>query len=250
MTQLLKLPSCPLNRCRKFLREVPEHVALQAIDEFMAAERHNIRKVSAYFMVRCYWLFAICFHVHKAVSHYLCSTCCMRGARLWYVLSARGRIVICDVCAGQDCGMCCMREARLWYMLYARARSSMCYMREARLWGVLYAQGKAAVRDVCAGQDCGVQYARGKTMVCAVYAGQGYSMCCMRGTGLVCAICAGRDCGMCRTRGAGRLCVRYARGRAVVCAVCAGQDCADLVLSEYASHAAAGDTRCLIYQFP
>lgn len=38
------------DRCRKFLREVPEHVALQAIDEFMAAERHNIRKVSAYFM--------------------------------------------------------------------------------------------------------------------------------------------------------------------------------------------------------
>ncbi|CAM9264262.1 unnamed protein product [Laminaria digitata] len=38
------------DRCRKFLREVPEHVALQAIDEFMAADRHNIRKVSAYFM--------------------------------------------------------------------------------------------------------------------------------------------------------------------------------------------------------
>ena len=40
-----------VNRCRKFLREVPEHVALQAIDEFMATERKNIRKVSAYFMV-------------------------------------------------------------------------------------------------------------------------------------------------------------------------------------------------------
>lgn len=38
-------------RCRKFLREVPEHIALQAVDEFMATERKNIRKVSAYFMV-------------------------------------------------------------------------------------------------------------------------------------------------------------------------------------------------------
>ena len=39
------------NRCRKFLREVPEHIALQAIEEFMATDRKNIRKVSAYFMV-------------------------------------------------------------------------------------------------------------------------------------------------------------------------------------------------------
>ncbi|CBN78989.1 conserved unknown protein [Ectocarpus siliculosus] len=38
------------DRCRKFLREVPEHIALQAIEEFMSTERKNIRKVSAYLM--------------------------------------------------------------------------------------------------------------------------------------------------------------------------------------------------------
>lgn len=52
------------------MREVPEHVALQAIDEFMAAERHNIRKVSAYFMVRYFWLHVVRVHIHEAVSHY------------------------------------------------------------------------------------------------------------------------------------------------------------------------------------
>lgn len=40
-------------RCRKFMREVPEPVALQAIEEFSTVDRANIRKVSAYFMVRC-----------------------------------------------------------------------------------------------------------------------------------------------------------------------------------------------------
>lgn len=38
-------------RCRKFMREVPEPVALGAIEEFSMVDRSNIRKVSAYFMV-------------------------------------------------------------------------------------------------------------------------------------------------------------------------------------------------------
>lgn len=39
------------DRCRKFLREVPEPVAFKAIDEFSTVDRAYIRKVSAYFMV-------------------------------------------------------------------------------------------------------------------------------------------------------------------------------------------------------
>ncbi|CAM9951629.1 unnamed protein product [Discosporangium mesarthrocarpum] len=38
-------------RCRKFLAEVPEPVAIEAIDEFSTVDRSCIRKVSAYFMV-------------------------------------------------------------------------------------------------------------------------------------------------------------------------------------------------------
>ncbi|CAM9448951.1 unnamed protein product, partial [Choristocarpus tenellus] len=38
------------DRCRKFLCEVPESVAIQAIDEFSTVDRGYIRKVSAYFM--------------------------------------------------------------------------------------------------------------------------------------------------------------------------------------------------------
>lgn len=56
-------------RCRKFLREVPEQVALQAIDEFTSVDRGYIRKVSAYFMVRretdraCFWYYiGICLY--------------------------------------------------------------------------------------------------------------------------------------------------------------------------------------------
>lgn len=39
------------DRCRKFMREVPEPVAIQAIEEFSTVDRTAIRKVSAYLMV-------------------------------------------------------------------------------------------------------------------------------------------------------------------------------------------------------
>ena len=37
-----------------------------------------------------------------------------------------GQLVVCAVCAGQEHGMCCMRGAHLWYVLSARGRAVVC----------------------------------------------------------------------------------------------------------------------------